>query len=319
MRQRSISEIAKPVCKLWKFSGLPVYELENGKFVNKNSKGFVFPLVFIAVNMVFYLKSKIFSNDVNSYVNLIQFVSIYMLDVGLIFYSYISRKRIESIFSNFLLVEKMLQRFSGNELPGGKVGRNLLIYLSCQVILTIIQVVALTTFSDPPDLNYVTENICYHSLVIYSYNFNIVLFFYLLTLNELHSNFNVAIKNNMAKKMKVLENDFRRIVEIYTVLHKLSTDVHRTFEKLILLKILKDFIIAVSTAFYATFTMMEYTTVLSYLSLILQTAMFLMAILMSNFGMAYFFEEISKQVSFVKSDEQTVFLIVVGRCNDGPS
>ena len=246
--------------------------------------------------MAVYLKYRKFESDLNSYVNVIQFATIYMLDLGLIISAYLKRRKIAQIISNILTVEKMLQKFCAVEFPSGRLGRNLMIYLMVQTILTIYQIVVVSSATFDIFSDFFIENACYHTLVIYSYNFNAMLFFCLLVLRAFHSTFTVGIRENFARKVQVVESDFRQVVQVYTLLQKLSKDVFKTFEKLILLKILKDFIIAVSTAYNATFLTMQLSTVLAFLNKILETMLYLVAILMSNFGMAYLFEEISRQV-----------------------
>ncbi|EEZ99398.1 gustatory receptor 174 [Tribolium castaneum] len=293
MNQSKISKIAKHLCKLWSLHGLPIFTLKNGKFVNKPTKSYIFSLLFVAVVVAIYTRIKKFDNRVYSYITTIQFFSIFLLNTGFIICSHRKRKKIEKIFANLLHAETMVHRFSGDKFPSSKIGRNLLIYIIFQFMLTLVQFVSVTSTLSRDNLSLYFEILCHQCLLTYSFNFNIMIFFFLFSLREIGKHFVGAIQAKMSHK--VLDREFRQVMEISTLLHNVANDVHQTFQLVLLLKIFKDFILAVSSAYHSAFTMANLTTVLSYLRNITEVGVFLFATLMSNFGMVYYFDEISKQ------------------------
>jgi hypothetical protein len=311
-----IAKGTKLVCNIWMISGLPIYKLRNGKFKCTISKSFIFPLAFLIINIACVVKFQKFTNELHCSITILQFSTLYLLNFGILYYSYSKRKTIETIFFNFLVINKMVGQFYDHSFPSTNIGKQLLKYVMLQMLLTLVVLLEAFTFGHHHDLQFYIDNLCYSTGTIFSLNLNLILFFYLFTLQILHKNFHEAVKNNMKENIAI---DFQQIAQIYDLLQKIFIDINNTFQKPILLKIFNDFIHAVTISFYTVSTLSELTPMTTYVIILIAAAIWLTETLISIFVIAYYFEGISEQVPFYKKIQfnNSNCLQILGQSYDG--
>jgi hypothetical protein len=290
---RDVCEVAWLTFKLWTFYGLSAYTVEgsvrseNRRIRNKKSYAFVLPLSLLIFNIGTYLKYVQVRVDIYSLTSLIQVASIYLINAVLIYYSLTKKTEFQSIFARFIFIEKLLLQFTKRKFRSAKIGRFLNSYIILKYLVTF-----LVSFSS---LFYIglsskscTFVACYYFGIIFNYNFEFLLFFCLLVLNEMYNILNDTIKTNMTQ--------FKNIRKMYLLFHELSVSIHETFQKLVLLKILNDFIITITTIFYFLHAVVQFGLAPVISPQLFVSGLWLFQILSSNFAMVCLFGNIAKQV-----------------------
>lgn len=293
---QNIPKVAFPVLKIWSVCGLPAYSLENGKFICKKSRLYLISILFLLIGFTIYLKFIGVRNRMSSLMTLIQIVSIYTQDFGLIWNVHVRRKDIECILNQILTLEKLLVQFSGTSFCSKNIVKKLWKFMIAQIILTII-VVTLTIVFLGYNLSRIMYTCAHYGAVIFGFNFELFVFFYLLLVIELYSQFNSAIQIKTTNTTEVMEHCFKSILQIYMLLYSTCTNFNQVLQKLILLKIFTDFLLAITTLYVGLYALVFVKTMVARICVMTATTACIVLILMADFCMAYFVEELIKQVN----------------------
>ncbi|EFA04729.1 gustatory receptor 200 [Tribolium castaneum] len=278
----NITETAIIICKIWSFTGLPQFKYKNGKFEYKKTKSYVILTLVVMTNIAFFIKSLNVTNDLMFYLSILQTGSLYSLDIGLIIYSYLKKRKIVIILNDLLMVTKMVCRVSrNNNLSQNNISKSLFWYIIVQVILVAAEFLGILVFFTLEAKVYVNL-VFYNFATFFSYNLNVLIFFYLIVVRTIYTSYFNAITSNST-------NDPKTVIRIFTKLYEISHNINETFQVPILLRIFTDFVLSVTTVFYLSVTLYFFPGVSYYVVLV--TVAWLTNILFAIFMMAYFFDQ----------------------------
>jgi hypothetical protein len=288
--------ITKFIITIWKYSGLPVYRLEGKnmsqtkKIVYETSHPFIlgFLLIFIATS---YIKYVGIEREMTSYVLLLFFGSIYMQIVGIVFIFHVKRQAIATILTKLLIYEEKLLKFCKSRSTSNKIKTKFFVYAFFQVIILIATIIM--------DYDSFTRNLVdvlpiltqYFELFFY-FNFDFLLAFLVFSIDDLYSKLIFSTKIN--------HTNWKENLQMFRNLHSLCNNVNSTLQELVLLKMLADFTLAVSTVFYAIYELQEINetdlfTVM--LPSIIYYSLWVIRIFISNFTICWKFHTIAQKVN----------------------
>ncbi|EFA04730.1 gustatory receptor 201 [Tribolium castaneum] len=283
----NITETAILICKIWSFIGLPYFKFENGKFEYKKSKSSIILIFIVIAKIVFFIKSIELSNDLFFYLTILQTGSLYLLVIGLGIYSYLKKRRIAIILNDLIMLTKMLCHFSrNNDLLRSNVSKPVIWYLIAQVTITVSKILGVVLTISPVAEVYL--NLFFYNFAeLFSYNINLLIFFYLIIFQNAYTSYFNAITS------KNTHNDPKTVVEIFYKFYEISNNINKTLQVPILLRIFTDFVFAIASMFYLA--------VLLYIMpelpffVVAEMVLWLVNTLFAIFIMAYFFDQMTEK------------------------
>nr|XP_015835365.1 PREDICTED: gustatory receptor for bitter taste 93a-like [Tribolium castaneum] len=185
------------------------------------------------------------------------------------------------------MVTKMVCQFSrNNDLLRNSVSKPLFWYLIVQVAITGNKILgAVLTIS--PDAEVYLNVLFYNFAELFSYNINILIFFYLIIFQNAYTSYFKAITR------KNTYNDPKIVVQIFYKFYEISNNINETLQVPILLRIFTDFVFTISSMFYLS----VFLYIIPELSFFVLAKMVLWLVntLFAIFIMAYFFDQMTEK------------------------
>lgn len=253
-----ITEAIAPILKIWKYIGLPVYELnkKNNKIITKNSH---LCLIVIVLLVGIFLK---FTFWLHHYANIesimihFQLCTIYFQTFSALIYYKFRQSSIRNLLNQFRSIEVCVFQFcqKGSYCKILRLRRKILIPIAVYIVIFLLILLG--------DILIMENSLPLTIYLILFYVGNVI---NLCFLSMLH--FLLVIFNSLCKMFIYKLNEGNFDVKIVTFirisLHELSFNINKTFEIFLAFKFFSDFVLIASQVFYSSYAVMTLNRVLN--------------------------------------------------------
>jgi hypothetical protein len=288
--------ITKFIITIWKYSGLPVYRLEDEnlsrtkKIVYKTSHSFILGILLIIIAPV-YITYVGIDQEMDSYVLLLFFGSLYIQSVAIVLIFHVKRQAIATVLTKLLFYEEKLFKHCKSTNTTNKIKTNFFVYAFFQVII-VITIIILDYDAFTGNWPTVLFTILQYFGLIFNFNFDFLLAFILFSINDLYSKLIFSTKIN--------HTNWKENLQMFRNLHSLCNNVNSTLQEIVLLKTFTDFTLSVVTVFYAVYDLPEIFLETDLFMVMLKSILYnlwIIRIFISNFTMCYKFDTIGQKVN----------------------
>lgn len=269
----SITETIGPILKIWKYIGLPIYELDqtNQKFISKNSYFCFVLLVFLFSLFITFIYLFQTYENFYAFVVYFQLSTVYLQTfTALIFYR-IKQSCLKILLNEFKSVELHVFRFCQKS--------KYCVTLSTKVLIPIIFYAAMLLWIMIADLLFSRNNF---KILIYLLIFhvgNVVNLCYFMFLHCILVTFNTLFQMFLYQ-LDTKRYDIKHAIQVQFFLHDLSINLHKTFQMFLMFKFLSDFVLIAGQVFFERYAISK--NVVLYYD-IFQTIMVILIILSLDF------------------------------------
>ncbi|EEZ99397.1 gustatory receptor 173 [Tribolium castaneum] len=294
---QDLCELALPLLKIWKYTGLLHYEL-HGK-INSPDRRFVFKSSYFTLliaclilgNLVVYMYYFDVTKDLKSCIVFIQMISNTVQNLGMIYTSHQKKSEFGVLFSRLLKMEKLISRKFGNKFLYNDILKYFLrvVLPKYSVVILVFVLNALYLFgANCEDLIY---GACFYVGWIFDLNSELLLTFFLITVHQLYKKFNTGVKNNTNLGL-------RDINRIHSTLHDVTIILKDVAQGFIFYKLIPDFTCSVVGLYYLFTNGVDnfLNTFEKFLDLVL-SLLGIPSIIVSNLYLMYLFEKISQEAN----------------------
>ncbi|KAJ3664440.1 hypothetical protein Zmor_000004 [Zophobas morio] len=275
--------------KLWKYTGLPVYELQHENFVNVKSRNIYAAVLFLVASFYISLKQIYKENKrvIFDDITCTELIVLGLQNVTILIVSYNKRHDILRILLEIQLSEKLVAEISNKSQTSSNRKKLILgiAILKYGMLFTMLIIDLLNLPKQRINTLVHTMNLGFH------YHFELVIFVYLISLVNQYRELNEHVKlNGKTERLQIIE-----VIKAHATLNYNFALTKKCFEGLILLKSVCDAFITTVGVYYFIQTLLQP----GHLVLGSSAVLFFCLTLLVNFLGAVFFQNIFEQVSDV--------------------
>lgn len=291
-KPQDLCELALPILRVLKYSGLLSYELQgkrntkSRKFVFKSSYITLLLICFVVANLAVYVYHCDVIADLKNCVIFLRILCITIQNLGIIYTSCRKRKKIGILFSRISKLEELILQSFGKKLVYEKILKYFVKFVFPKYFI-VLSIFCINSFYS---LKYDYINILFGagSYIgwIFDFNTELLITFFLIILCQLYKNFNDGIKNTPPVIL-------RKINEIYRELYDLTIIVNNVVQGFLFYKLIADFACSIVGLYYLLITSsdikdMFFNLILGFLGIPL--------IVISNLYLVHLFENVAQEV-----------------------
>ncbi|EEZ99399.1 uncharacterized protein LOC107399295 [Tribolium castaneum] len=246
---KNVIEFATPIIKLWKYLGLPIYEVTGLRVTRQKSYFFPFAFLFLGVNISVYAVYYGVENSLRSWLSVCEFVAIQTQNVSFVLLAYWKRNQIPKFLAKCLATERRVSALSCTNFDFVGTGRQFLLLLIVKLLLVIFIFVIDCIFMARDFKDYIFRYCFYTGFVFYgASDFTILVL--ITPVEKLYGHFLNNLENH----------NLEESVRVFFMLQDLAQSTFNIIEEFMLAKILIDFFYASTDVFYGTASALEVQT-----------------------------------------------------------
>nr|ABY40613.1 gustatory receptor [Tribolium castaneum] len=247
-RPRNVSDYERLIFKVWKYTGLPVFEIKrlgNSQTVIVHLYFYIL-LVLVCLGVINVSVFLIFcETKVDSYriqMQIFLFAVVTCQNIFFTLFFYIRRNNVATLLTKFLTTEKIFlacfPKFGCLE-----VGAKLAKYLLIKVLYTLTMIIGDCLYLVKDRQDYLFR-FCFFPQLVFFYVAEATLIFFVFLISKFYTEFGSSLKRN--------KQSLTKICSLYWAIRDLSRETNQTLQFVILLKFATDLFLMGNDLFFGT-------------------------------------------------------------------